>query len=114
MQRKQLTLAILVFAILLAACASATGTQALVGKWHASDETLGADFSFDFRADGTVGMDFAGMVVDGNWAQVDADTITLTVSMLGMQEETLVDYSLSGDTLVLTIEGQPLEFQRAE
>jgi hypothetical protein len=114
MQRKQLTLAVLVFVMFLAACASATGTQALVGKWQASDETLGADFSFDFRADGTVGMDFAGMVVDGTWAPVDADTITLTVSMLGMQEETLVDYVLNGDALTFTIDGQPLEFQRAQ
>jgi hypothetical protein len=112
MHRKQLTSIILVFTMLLAACASATGTQGLVGKWQASDETLGATFTFDFRADGTVGMDFAGMVVDGTWAAVDADTITLTVSMLGMAEDTTVDYVLSGDTLRLTIEGQPLEFER--
>ncbi len=112
MRRQQLTYFILALTIILAACASATGTQGLVGKWQASDETLGATFTFDFRADGTVGMDFAGMVVDGTWTSVDADTITLTVSMLGMNENTTVDYVLSGDTLRLTIEGQPLEFKR--
>lgn len=114
MHRKHVTYIILALAILLAACAGAAGTQGLVGKWLASDETLGEEFSFDFRADGTVGMDFAGMAVDGTWVSVDADTITLTVSMLGIEEETLVDYALSGDKLTLTIEGQPLDFQKIQ
>jgi hypothetical protein len=97
-------------ALVLAACSG--GGSAFLGKWEATDEELGMTFSFDFKADGTVAMDFMGMALEGTWENVDADTFNLNVEMLGLSEDTPVDFVRTGDKLTLTIAGDPLEFTR--
>lgn len=95
--------------ILVSACSSGSS---LLGKWETTDETLGATISFEFQNDGVMVMGFEGLTIEGTYQMVDADTFTMAISMLGVEQSTEVDFARAGDTLTLTIEGDPQEFHR--
>lgn len=113
LKKQQVRLATLsvvfVLGIILAACSSGSS---LIGKWEASDETLGMSFVFEFKTDGTLGMSIEGMSIEGTYEMVDADTFNMTISMLGQSQTTPVDFVRAGNELTLTIEGSPQVFTK--
>lgn len=105
-QLRSLTLlsVVLVLAILLASCSA---SSRLVGKWEGIDELSGADIFIQFNSDGTAqsGSSALGVTSEGTYEVIDSDTLALSNSE-GVSQS--LDFTLEGDTLTLTADGQDL------
>ncbi len=99
-----------VFIILMLLVTACGPKNSLIGKWEDSE---GMDLTFEFLKDGRLITSSGGMSVEGTYENVDKDTISVTVSeMFGSPEPVLIDFSVTGDTLILTAEGESVTFYR--
>jgi hypothetical protein len=92
----------------LVACAS---SSALVGKWgdSQSDSPL---LTYEFKSDGVLVMGLKDILVEGSYRIIDADTFSMTLPILGQDRTTEMDYSVSGDVLTLSADGNMLLLHR--
>lgn len=106
--KKVLALAIaLILVVAVFAGCSKGGSNAIVGKWAWEYEGLGEVMSFTFNADGTGSMDAFG--------ESEAFTYTVSGNTLNMTvdgETEACNFSINGNTMTLTIGGEPIELVR--
>ena len=111
MKTMKITACVLLAAMLLSVMVScAGGSASIVGKWVATVE--GIETSVEFNADGTGKMGAMGMNFDMTY-KADASKITVTISMMGMEETTEFTYKLNGNKLALTADGETVEYTKA-
>lgn len=109
MRTRAATLSIVIaLGILLAACSP---SSPVVGKWEAIDSASGESFIFSFKSDGGLEISALGVTYDGTYELVDADSLTMTSSLLG-PDAYAFDFVRSGDALTLTLDGVPLELNK--
>jgi hypothetical protein len=76
--------------------------QMLVGKWQ--NEQTGE--ALEFFKDGTVVMSTMGMSITGSYSIMDETNLKITIAgMFGIGGPVIYEYSVSGNTLTLTIYG---------
>ena len=100
--------ALLLLGLVMSGC---SGSSTIVGKWEGADESLTL-IAYDFRNDGTFTVTVAGVPVEGTYEIVDSNTIRMTISVLGVQQSTDVDFTRDGDALTLNLEGSPQIFHK--
>jgi hypothetical protein len=102
-------LSILVICLLLISACSPK--QKLIGKWQneQSGEIL------EFFKDGTISMTTLGMSFTGSYSILDDTNLKITISgLLGIGGSQIYEYSVSGDTLTLTIYGIASQYTKAK
>jgi hypothetical protein len=92
---------ILVFGLMFVSCGG-DDTSKLTGIWEGEDGD-----TFEFFKDGT------GNFSEGEltWT-ADKGRLKMTLSGYGMSETMVMDYKLSGKTLILTAEGEKMKYTR--
>jgi len=109
MKTRAAVASIVLLGIFLSAC---KGGTSITGKWEGTDETL-ALVTYDFRDDGSFTVTVAGVPIVGTYEMVDSNTMQLTISVLGVETVSTVDFVRSGDSLTLTLDGVPRIFRRS-
>lgn len=108
MKMRTALMVLFLFASILSGC---KGGTSITGKWEGTDETL-AIVTYEFRGDGTFTMIVAGVPIEGTYRIVDSNTMELTISVLGVETVSRVNFVRSGDKLTLTLDGVPRIFRR--
>ena len=108
MKTMRITACVLLAVVLLTALVSCGGSS-IVGKWTA--EEAGVEMTFEFNADGTGKMGTMGMNVDTTW-KVDGNKLSVTMSVMGIENTTEFTYEVKGNELSLTADGETIVFKK--
>lgn len=108
MKMRTVLMALLLLGLMLPAC---KGGTSITGKWEGTNETL-AIVTYEFREDGTFTVTVAGVPIEGTYKMIDSNTMELTISVLGVETVSRVDFVRSGDKLTLTLDGVPRIFRK--
>ena len=88
------------------------GDDALLGAWEVTEDEITMILTFEEEGKGT--METLGMTMDMTWSAADGK-LTASLSVMGETSEMLkdADYSLDGDSLSITMEGETVVFTRS-
>jgi Family of unknown function (DUF5640) len=104
-----------IVSILLVGCGGGKKTvkDQIIGKWEGNDPSLGGNITFEFLKDGKAKINVGAMTLDITYKWVDDDTFELTIDTgSGTPDTTQMDAKIEGNKLLLTAEGQTVEFTK--
>ena len=105
------TLALVLVVVMLSATLVACGGDSILGTWEATQDGVTMKFTFEDGGQGKATV--MGLEVGMTWS-VSGDKLNAKISMMGQEEEILKDatYSVSGDELSITMEGETVVFNK--
>ncbi len=88
------------------------GDDAILGAWEATEDEV--TLIFVFEEDGKGKLETMGITMDMIWSAADGK-LNASITFMGETEEMLkdADYSLDGDSLSITMEGETVVFTRS-
>lgn len=95
---------VLVMVTAFAGCGSSSG---IIGEWKGEQDGLEMTFTFEKGGEGKV--NFQGMSVDTTY-ETKGDNLTVIMSAAGNSQTLEFTYKVDGDKLLLTTEGETVEF----
>ncbi len=97
---------ILAMVFALSACGK---SNSIVGKWEATEDGITA--AYEFKSDGSGSLSVSGVSVDITW-KTEGDQLTVSMELLGSEDSQAYTYSLKGNELTLSADGESLTLKR--
>jgi hypothetical protein len=102
----------LVFTLLMLALQACGTGGGLYAQWAEEGSDL-CEAVVEFKRDGTLTYEVYTSEFSGTFEIVDSNTIEVSMSgLFAPWKDQLMDYSIEGDTLALTIEGKSTRYKR--
>lgn len=107
------TLALVLVVVMLSATLVACGGNSIIGSWEATVE--GVSMKLTFEEDGKGSITTMGVTADMTWS-AEGDKLNASMAVMGITEEVFKDatYSVDGDSLSITMEGETVVFKSVD